>query len=173
MYRSALALLSVFLASCAGFGWDPGQKLKTFFWDMQKEMRVPGEKLLVHPDAVWNEFNCGKKVRPFVSVEKQELLPPETYPGEEFNHRFIYVMCPVGPARVITGNLYRRVYYKGRMIFQDVSKGFKIKPGKWNVDAFIKVPEQAKVGIYSVEVSFSSAQTQFIKSQNLVVIDRR
>ena len=138
------------------------------YWDLKKSLRKPGEKLLAHPEAVWEEYHCAQEKRPFLKLVKYEVLPPEVRPGEEVNQHFEYVFCPAKPAQVLKGNLWRRVYFKGKVVFEDLSSGFELKPGKWAVDAFIRIPPEASPGVYYLEVLFKGPRS-FKAGQNFVV----
>jgi len=157
-----LLLLSVsVLLSCA-----------PLYWDLKKGLRKPGETVLKHPDEVWKAYDCAKKRLPFVRMVKYEILPPEVYPGEEINQHFEYVLCPARPAEVLAGTLYRRIYYKGKVVFEDVTRNFELKPGKWAVDAFIRVPPDASPGVYYLEVVFRGPVT-LKEGQNFLVLRAR
>lgn len=169
--RKGLYCLLVFLlpliASCAST--SVGEQFQAFYWDIQKSMRKPGEKLLTHPNKVHAKYNCATRRLPFFQIEKNEILPPRLYAGKELNHHLIYVMCPAKPSQIISGKLTRSIYYKSRSIFKDVIKNFEFKPGEWSIDAFIKVPEAAEPGVYSLEVAFSGKGTSFRENQHFVV----
>ena len=139
------------------------------FWELEKATRKPGEKMVTLPDPVAQEYNCSKKKLPFFTVEKNEVFHAKVKPGEEFNHHFVYVMCPAIPAQIINSVLYRRIYYQGEVVFQDVTKNFKIKPGRWAVDAYITVPSHALPGIYSLEMEIVSDSIKFKDSKSFVV----
>jgi len=156
--KVVIFLLLIFLVSCA-----------PVYWELKKSLREPGEKLLVHPDKVWQEYSCAQKRRPFAQIVKYEILPPELYPGEELNQHFEYVFCPARPAQVLAGTLYRRIYFKGKIIFEDKTPNFELKPGKWAVDAFIRVPPEAKAGVYFLEVLFKAPGLTLKEGHNFVV----
>lgn len=161
--------LCFLLASCAGIVWNPEDTIQEFIGNLEKYIRKPGENLISHPNTVWEQYDCSDKKIPFLVIEKNELAPATVNPGEEFNHRLIYALCVEKTAKVIIGNLYRKIYFRGKLVFNDVSKDFELKPGKWSVDAFIAVPPQAKPGIYSLLVVFNSNQISFERSTRLVV----
>jgi len=170
MNKLMLIALTAVLGACARVGFDPVDKIQDFFWNMEKNTRKPGEQLLETPGKIATQYGCARKTQPFATIEEHELLPPRVHPGEELNHRFVYVMCPTRDASVVRGELSRRIYYKGKVVFKDVSKGFEVKPGKWSVDAFITVPSQAEPGVYSLELSFESKLLTLQKSHDLVVV---
>jgi hypothetical protein len=146
-----------------------GEQIQTFYWDIQKKMRKPGEKMITHPSKVWEKYNCAKKKRPMLIVEANEILPPELYSGKDLNHHFIYSMCPLNPSQLIKGTLFRRVYFNGQTVFEDVTANFEFKPGEWSVDAFIGIPSKAQPGVYALEVSFSGGEHSFSKIEQFVV----
>ena len=171
MQRIILILLfsiSPFMISCTPMN-RLGEQIQTFYWDIQKKMRKPGEKMITHPNKVWKKYNCAEKKLPMLIVETNEILPPQLYSGEDLNHHFIYSMCPLKPAQLIKGSLVRRVYFKNRTIFKDVTNNFEFKPGEWSVDAFIGIPLKAQPGVYALEVSFSGAEHSFSKIEQFVV----
>lgn len=150
-----------------------GEKIQGAYWNLQKDMRKPGEELLTHPNDVWKKYDCGNKKLPMLSIENNEIMPPKLPPGKELNHHFEYVMCPAKPSQVIQGNLTRLIYYKNQVIFKDVSRNFEFKPGKWSLDAFITIANEAKPGVYSLEVKFSGMGQAFSKSEHFVVTAKK
>jgi hypothetical protein len=157
----ALALVLALATACAGTRW----------W-VQKSLRSPGEDLVDFPEAVWEEYDCGSQKRPFFMIERNELVPPQVRTGGEFNHRLVYVLCPVNPTEVVTGKLATRIRYRGSPIVEDLQPGWDLKPGRWVVDASIALPEDAQPGIYSYELEFESGAVAFEKSLTFVVRSR-
>ncbi len=143
------------------------------FWNLTKAMRKPGEKMLTLPDKVAQQYECSQRKLPFFMVEKNEVVPVELKPGDEFNHHFSYVMCPAIPSQTIKATLYRKIYYQGRIVFQDVTENFEIKPGRWAVDAFITIPTNAPPGIYSLETEIISSLIQYKAVRSFAVLKRR
>ncbi len=158
--KKIIIFLSIFLFlySCA-----------PVYWDIKKSFRKPGETFKEHPEKIWKEYQCSQKKLPYIEITKYEVLPPELLPGEEINQHFEYIMCPKFPAQVIQGVLYRRIYYKGQVIFEDITKDFEFKPGKWAVDAFITVPPSAPAGVYYLSMEFKSPKFKIKKGQDFVV----
>ena len=76
-------------------------------WSLQKAFREEGDRLESFPEEVWEEYDCETQKRPFFIIEKNELVPPKVKVGGEFNHRMVYVMCPVRPTAVVAGRLRR------------------------------------------------------------------
>ena len=154
----SLVLALCFATGCAGARW----------W-VQKSLRSPGEELAALPDAVWQEYDCGAQKRPFFIIERNELVPPQVRSGGEFNHRLVYVMCPVNPTEVVTGRLSTRIRFKGSPIVVEQLPAWDLKPGRWVVDAMVKLPASAEPGIYSYELQFESEPVAFEKSLTFVV----
>jgi hypothetical protein len=157
----AFALVLVLASGCAGARW----------W-LQKSMRSPGESLADFPETVWQEYDCASQKRPFFIIERNELVPPQVRSGGEFNHRLVYVMCPMKPTEVIRGKLATRIRFRGAPIVVDTQKAWELKPGRWVVDASVALPEDAEPGIYTYEVQFESAPVDFEKSLTFVVRTR-
>ncbi len=164
-----LALLtSPMLFSCSAVK-SIGESLQSFQWGIQKSMRKPGEKMLYHPDKAWDRYKCDGKTLPMLQIDEMEVLPPRLYAGEELNHHLIYAMCPEKPSQVIRGKLTRSISYKSEVIFQDVTRDFEFKPGKWSIDAFITIPAEAEPGVYSLEAKLTGTKQNFSKSLHFVV----
>jgi hypothetical protein len=157
----AIAIAIALATGCAGTRW----------W-LQKSLRSPGENLVDLPEAVWQEFDCGSQKRPFFMIERNELVPPRVRSGGEFNHRLVYVMCPVNPTEVVTGKLATRIRFKGEPIVVETLPDWDLKPGRWVVDASVALPEDAEAGVYSYELQFESARVAFDKSLTFVVRER-
>jgi hypothetical protein len=157
----AIALALLLATGCAGTRW----------W-LQKSFRSPGEDLVDFPEAVWQEYDCDSQKRPFFVIERNELVPPKVRSGGEFNHRVVYVMCPVNPTEVVTGSLATRIRFKGAPIMVDKLPAWDLKPGRWVIDATVKLPEDAEPGIYTYELQFESAPVAFDKRLTFVVRER-
>ncbi len=136
---------------------------------IQKSLRKPGDRLKSFPDAVWEEYACDTQERPFLVVEKSDLVPKRLKPGGEFAHRLVYAMCPQRSTEVVRGRLLMSIRFKGLPIVSDADRSYEIKPGRWVVDSFIALPVNAEPGIYALEVKFTSAQAVFEKSSTFVV----
>jgi hypothetical protein len=145
MYRLLVITLCIYLISCE-------QRLLL----RGSSFREPGEKQLIDARTVWYRYHCGDKKSPFLVIEQHEISPLTLYPDEEFNHHFVYAVCPIRNFRAIKGNLYRKIYFKGAVVFQDLSRNFEFKPGKWSVDAFIKISPRAEPGTYFLKLIFYS-----------------
>ena len=52
--------VSPLIISCAPLN-SVGEQIKSVYWDIQKTMRKPGEKLITHPDKVWTNINVKVK----------------------------------------------------------------------------------------------------------------
>ena len=141
-------------------------------WSVQRSFRDPGEKLETFPEAVWEEYECAARKRPFFVIEKNELVPPRLKAGKAFNHRLVYVMCPRKPTEVVRGRLETRIRYRGDPIVLETTDAYEIKPGRWVLDAEISLPETADPGIYAYELAFESREVRFEKRLTFVVDSR-
>jgi hypothetical protein len=148
MYPWILIVLGMCIVSCAHVG--------------------PGERLVLAKEVVHSQYDCARKKLPFVVIEQNEIRPQQLHPGEEFHHHFVYVMCPSQTLETVQGRLERRVYFKGNRVFDD-SGNFAFRPGKWDVDAFIKVPPEAAPGTYRFELFFGSKVVTIKKSLDFAV----
>ena len=138
-------------------------------WNVQKNLREPGEKLLALPDDVWEQYACDQKPLPFVAIEANELLPPRLDPGDEFNHRLVYALCTNPAMEEIVGALYTRIYRRGQPYAVDVADSYPLRPGRWQVNTFITLPPDIEQGVYGVELDFRSDALSFQERQNFVV----
>ena len=92
--------------------------------------------------------------------------------GAKLNHRFVYVMCPSRASEVIVGTLYTRIRFKGKTVHQDkVTR--ELKPGRWVVDSFITLPEQAMPGMYALAGRFEGKQGSFSFNADFLVEEGR
>jgi len=162
-HRKTLAALAVLTlcASCA-----------TARWSVVKQFRTPGEKLEAFPEQFWDEYDCDRQERPLLIIEKNELTPQKVIAGGTFGHRLVYVMCPAVPTAVVEGTLATRIHFKGQPIVQQMDTHYEIKPGRWKVDAFVHLPEDAEAGVYAYELEFESEPLLFKKSLTFVVTAR-
>ncbi len=126
----------------------------------RRALREPGAKLMSLPDDVAHQYECGSRRLPYFVFERQEVNPSRIAAGEEFNHRFVYALCPRKATQVVEGTLRTRIRYKDRVIAQDKAE-FELLPGRWAVDSFVRLPDDAAVGIYSLELEFTSRPVEF------------
>ncbi len=126
----------------------------------RRALREPGLKLMALPDDVAAQYECGSRRLPYFVFERQEVNPSRVAAGEEFNHRFVYALCPRNATEVVEGTLRTRIRYKDRVIAQDKEE-FELQPGRWAVDSFVRLPDDAGVGIYSLELDFTSRRVKF------------
>ncbi len=164
--------LATFPISCATVSTmtsDPKRGVKDIWANIKNSRRSAGEKSLDNPDEVWAEHACDQKDLPYLVLDSDEVSPDHVRAGEEFNQHLVYVMCPSAPAGVIVGDLYTAIYYQGQIVYSEVEKNFVVKPGKWSVDAFIRVPPESVPGVYSIQAEFKSAQRGFRSSKSLIV----
>jgi hypothetical protein len=154
----ASLLCTVLLLGCASLRWS-----------IQKAFRDEGIENKSFPEEVWEEYDCETQRRPFFIIEENELVPPKVKAGGEFNHRMVYVMCPARATAVVAGRLSTRIRFKGDAIVESNDDGYEIKPGRWVVDAFVEIPEDAEPGVYAYEVEFSGKGLSFDKSLTFLV----
>ena len=62
-----------------------------------------------------------------------------------------------------------RIRFKGRPIVRDADERYEIKPGRWVVDSFVRLPEQTEPGIYAYEIEFDGTRVDFDKRLTFVV----
>jgi hypothetical protein len=148
----ARALLALAAALALGCAQPLGQ--------LRRLLREPGERLAAFPEAVAEEYDCGGRALPFFRLERSELNPPRVRAGGEFNHRRVYALCPRGATEVVRGTLVTRIRFEGRPIVTERLADFELKPGRWIVDAFVKLPARAEPGVYALEVRFESGSVQ-------------
>jgi hypothetical protein len=141
----------------------------SFRWSVTKALRKEGSENLAFPELVWEEYDCDTQRRPFFMVEENELVPPKVKPGGEFNHRMVYVMCPVRLTAVVPGTLSMRIRFKGDAIVDNSDKNYEIKPGRWVVDSFVEIPEDAEPGMYAYQLKFAGNGLAFDKSLTFLV----
>ncbi|MEZ4218228.1 MAG: hypothetical protein R3E88_17200 [Myxococcota bacterium] len=137
---------------------------------MQLELREPGEHNRGFPDDIADEYHCEKRPLPFFQVEETELLPERVSPGDEFNHRLQYVMCPKDDTQVVSGTLYTRILYKGKAILTESTQR-DLQPGRWIVDSFITLPQSAEPGVYALQSEFKSKYGNFDSRATFLVED--
>ena len=139
---------------------------------IQLTLRQPGERLVDFPEPVAVEYDCAKRRLPFLKVEESELIPARLRPGGELNHRFVYVMCPSRATEVIEGTLHTRIQFKGKTVHRDAVKR-EMQPGRWVVDSFITLPENAKPGMYALAARFESKKGRFSFHSDFLVKEGR
>ena len=131
--------------------------------------RKPGERLAAFPEAVWEEYGCAERKRPFLEIERYEISPKRLKPGDEFAHQLVYALCPRRLTEVVTGRLTMRIRYKGEPIVHDTEADFVLKPGRWVVDSFVGLARTAEPGIYAYEIEFESDDVNFDRLQTFMV----
>ena len=141
----------------------------TTVWNIQKNLRNPGQQLLDSPEEVWQQYDCGRMRLPFLAIEVNQLIPPRLRPGQEFNHRLTYAMCARESSEKIIGKLYTRIYLRGQLIVNDVDASYAMRSGRWRVDTFIMLPADVAIGMYSMELQFVSQRLKFRQHNSFVV----
>ena len=134
-------------------------------------LREPGEQIVTMPTLVAAQYKCSKRRLPFLKLEKSQLEPDRMPPGSRINHRFTYVMCPSKLSEVIEGTLYTQIHYKGKAVYTKKIRR-EMLPGRWVVDAFIQLPDQAAPGVYALETRFESRKGRFVVHKDFIVEKR-
>jgi hypothetical protein len=155
---AGLVALLVVAAGCATPVW---------VGKLRRAVREPGQELVDLPGKVERQYGCAEKKLPYFRLEKNELNPNRVPAGGELNHRMIYAMCPEKPTEVIEGTLVTRIRFKGTPIVTETLEPFELKPGRWIVDAFITLPENAEEGVYALEVGFTSGSSEIVIDEGL------
>ncbi len=130
----------------------------------RRAMREPGERLLDLPEEVVADYGCGERTLPHLEVERSEVNPKRVQAGAALNHRIVYALCPTEVTEVVAGTLTTQVRYKGRIVMRDEDTAFEFKPGRWSVDTFVRLPEDAETGVYALEVSFHEGNVRLEES---------
>ncbi|MGH2898919.1 MAG: hypothetical protein ACRDMZ_09620 [Solirubrobacteraceae bacterium] len=146
---------------CAGCASLPG--------GLDRPFRKPGQKLADFPAAVSAQYGCDQKKLPWFKLESLEIWPQRLTAGSELGHRMVYVLCTAGPSEVVTGKLETRILHRGAAVFSDAQPNYDLRPGRWIVDVFVKVPAEAGDGLYSLSLDFKSPAVQFTQSEDFAV----
>lgn len=136
---------------------------------LRLSLREPGEQLRDFPEVVAEEYRCGDRALPFFQLEQNELLPVRVRAGGEFNHRMIYALCPADPTAVVRGTMATRIRFEGTPIVRDEIRDYVLRPGRWVVDALVRLPEDARIGVYALEVDFRSETVSFTQTLTFAV----
>jgi hypothetical protein len=136
---------------------------------IDRPFRKPGERMWTFPDKVWSEYGCDRKELPFFEIERLELSPRRLKAGEEFEHRFAYVLCPDRLTGVVTGQFLTRIRHRGKVIVEDRKPKYDLKPGRWVIDTFVRLPQNAEVGVYAMEFAFQSSSVSFARSLDFAI----
>ena len=161
MYRLLIMALSLVLLSCAS--QTPLPESKTTL------PATPGVMQLLDGTEIWKEYHCDSKKLPFIVIEQDQILPISVQAGKEIQHRFVYAACTSSGQQAIKGSLSRKIYYRGRVVFEDTTRNFEIKPGQWKVNAVVGIPPQVKPGSYDFELVISSPTTAVKKNLPFMV----
>lgn len=136
----------------------------------------PGEKMLDLHEEVWRDYNCKNETLPIVKIEESDLEPNRLDPEKkmECNHRLIYGLCCDKLTNEITGRLFTRIFHRGQTVVNDIDENYILKPGRWQVDTFIVLPEEAESGVYSLEIEFISSNSDAgFKVDNTFIVEPR
>ncbi len=146
-----ILLLCLLLAACQ----SPPPKAEAPAAKPKPEQDKLGEYPIDPASKVWADYDCAQaKYLPLAFLEHQKLNPDTIAAGGEFVHRMVYALCPAVPDQPLKGTLYRRIYFNGRLV-HNAPEPFELKPGRFGVNAIIKVPEQSKPGAYKLQVEFT------------------
>jgi hypothetical protein len=167
--KNLLLLFPVFLTSCTAKNMDPGDYFKSLWWDVKMNQREAGEELITDPARVWRKLRCDNRPLPYLQIDDNEVIPLRLTAGEKINHHLVYSLCPAKPSEVVSARLSRSILYKGDIIFNDVIDNYELKPGRWSVDAFVKVAEQAQPGVYSLQLTLSNGNLDIAVDTGFVV----
>jgi hypothetical protein len=168
---AGFVLFNALFSSCSTKSMDAGDYFKSLWWDVKMTQREAGEQLITDPARVWRKLRCDNRKLPYLQVDDNEVIPLRLTAGEKINHHLVYSLCPATPSEVVTARLSRSILYKGDIIFEDVTQNYELKPGRWSVDAFVKVASQAQAGVYSLQVSLSGEDLNIIVDTGFVVLE--
>jgi hypothetical protein len=160
------ALATALIAASLALGCQTSQRLAG---QAQRMLRSPGEKLEALPERVAEEYDCEHVARPFVRVERSEIVPEHVVAGDSVNHRMVYALCTAHPTDVVRGALETRILHDGRVVVRDRDAGYELKPGRWVVDATVEIPGAAQDGVYAIEVVFDSRSVHFRDERSFAV----
>jgi hypothetical protein len=149
--------------------WSPAVLTSVVLLGACAEARRPGETLSADPQKVWLEQGCGSRKLPFLRLEANELRPATVRPGQVLDHRFIYSLCLPAGRTGLSGTLRTRVYRGRDLILSDGVPNYRVKPGRWTVDANIHVPSGAAEGLYTVRLDFAAGAMYLDGSVSLMV----
>jgi hypothetical protein len=147
-------LFIIFLSSgCAEF--------QDLHYTMLKAMRTPGEIMEKNPEETSQDyFEACKDLNPNMVQLSADVIPRRVMEGREVNHRIRFAICR-SKVKPVEGEIIRKVYFGSTAVFQDRTR-YEFKQGTWVIDAFIKVPVNAGIGVYEVDtvVSYRGKSTR-------------
>ncbi len=164
-----VVLFPLVMTSCTVSKVDPGDYFKSLWWDVKMNQREAGEEMIADPAWIWRKLRCNNRTLPYLQVDSNEVIPSRLTAGERINHHMVYSLCPATPSKVVPARLARSILYKGNIIFQDVTDNYELKPGRWSVDAFVKVAEQAQAGVYSLQSTLTNKDLDVTVDAGFVV----
>lgn len=119
--------------------------------EILKRMRTQaGEKMVASPDTTARHYPCTPQLGFTLTIEDVETVPETARSGEEVNHHLRYALCHPDPSRTVAGRIIRTLLFRGTPLSQDVTP-YEFKPGTWEIDAFLRVPADAKSGVYGIQ----------------------
>lgn len=154
--------MAMLLNSCgSAAGRNVQEILNTVAKEIFKAPRTPGPSMIDPPERVWTEYRCASRALPFTLLQSQVLQPTRIAPNSEINQRFVYVVCPARGLNGVRGALTRRVLYRGNAIWTDNEPDYELQGGRWSVDLFLTIPDNAESGYYEFEVAFETNRLVF------------
>jgi hypothetical protein len=103
-----------------------------------------------------------------LQLEEIQVLPSVVDAGKEINQRIRYALCLFTHPKVLRGSITRTIVFKGTIMMHDVTN-YEFKPGTWIVDIFIGIPEEAKSGIYMLNIALKY-ENEMIKASGSFVV---
>ncbi|NJD05054.1 MAG: hypothetical protein FIA97_00970 [Methylococcaceae bacterium] len=151
--KTKTVLLCLLLAGCTSSQQKAPEPAPAPIATQPKAEKL-GDSLLATPAKVWSELGCeNSSGLPLAGIEEQQLTPPKVNAGDQFMHRIEYALCPDSPDITILGTLSRKIYLKGKLVHNG-QQPFELRPGRWRVNAIIKVPDKSKAGTYTLHTEF-------------------
>lgn len=167
--HSLLAGIAVLVSGCAVVD-GAKQASQSFTAEVRLMTRRAGERTLVDASRIADDPACRGRRTAYTQIEQHEVLPKSFKAGREMNQRIVYVFCAAPQGRAVTGTLTRRILLDGRPLIADRDPQFQLKPGRYQIDAFVGVPPAAQPGSYMLEISFVSEALRFIDQQPFTVV---
>ncbi len=81
----------------------------------------------------------------------------------------MYALCPARPTEVLAGRLDTQILYKGKPIYRETNEAYELLPGRWRLDTFVEIPENAAPGVYSYQMKFTNKALKFERGLTFMV----
>ncbi len=132
--------------NCSTFQDKIGRHIERAACNLNK----PGFSKVKDTSETMEEYSCayGSKMK-FYLIDS-DLKPSIVQGGTDLCHRVTYALCPSELATSYKAKIERVVIYRGNRV-ATYSSNKDLKPGTWDIDVKIPVPEDAKPGTYSVK----------------------